>query len=76
MKITVQVKLKSKKEGVEKVRETLYIVRCHEPPIDGKANKKIHSLLCHYFKKSKSQVRLLHGHKSKIKVFEIDEEKK
>ncbi len=71
-KITVQVKLKSKREGVEKLDDGTFIVRCNEPPIDGKANKKIILLLAKFLGVTKSQITLAHGQTSKTKVFTID----
>ena len=71
-KIQVQVKLRSKKEGVEIAEDGSYIVRCNEPPIEGKANKKIILLLSQFLGIPKSQINLLHGMTSKKKVFQID----
>ncbi len=72
-KIQVQVKLKSKKEGVELLEDGTYIVRCNEPPVDGKANKKIIQLLSKFLGIPKSQVTLRHGQTSKMKIFTIDD---
>lgn len=71
MKISVQVKTQSKKEGVEKLDDGSYVVRVHVPPVDGQANKRIIELLAKHFKCPKSQVVLAKGAKSKNKVFEI-----
>ncbi len=72
-KIQVQVKLKSKKEGVEQLEDGSFIVRCNEPPVDGKANKKIIQLLSKFLGVPKSDVALLHGQTSKKKVFIIED---
>lgn len=72
-KIQVQVKLKSKKEGVELLEDGSFIVRCNEPPVDGKANKKIIQLLSKFLSIPKSHIELLHGQTSKMKVFKIEE---
>lgn len=71
LKLQVQVKLKSKKEGIE-VFEDHLVVRVKEPPVDGKANKKIIELLSKHFSVSKSQITLISGVKSKLKTFKID----
>lgn len=73
IKIRIQVKLKSKKEGVEAPSDEndFYIVRVGTPPVDGKANKRIIELLAKHFKVSKSQVSLVAGDKSKLKTFAI-----
>lgn len=71
MKINVQVKTRSKIEGVEKIAENSYIVRVNVPPIEGKANKRIVELLSEHFDCPKSSVVLQKGTKSKMKIFEI-----
>mgnify|MGYP003660882424 CR=1 FL=1 len=72
MKITVQAKTNSKKEGVEKTSEDIYIVRVNTPPIEGKANDRIIALLSKYFKIPKSKIWLIRGEKSKNKHFEVE----
>ncbi|MBN21489.1 MAG: hypothetical protein CL678_09410 [Bdellovibrionaceae bacterium] len=72
MKISVIVKTKSKKEGVEKTQEGVYLVRVNVPPIDGKANKRVIELLAKYYDCSKSQITLMSGAKGKNKIFKID----
>lgn len=71
MKISVTVKTKSKIESVEKCSDGSYIVRVHEPPIEGRANKKIIDLLAQFFGQPKSAVQLVSGSKSKKKIFQI-----
>ena len=71
MKINVQVKNKSKTEGIEKLTEDSYIVRINVPPIEGRANKRIIELLAKYFDCPKSQIALTRGAKSKNKVFTL-----
>lgn len=71
-KVQVQVKLKSKKEGVEEA-DGFLIVRVGTPPVDGKANKRIIELLAKHFQVAKSQVSLVSGSKSKLKTFAIDD---
>lgn len=73
MEIQVKVKLKSKKEGIELTPEGVYEVRVHVPPIEGKANKRVIELLSDYLKKPKTSIELVRGHKSKIKVFRIED---
>tara|TARA_R110002072_G_scaffold534_6_gene3969 strand:+ start:149603 stop:149827 length:225 start_codon:yes stop_codon:yes gene_type:complete len=72
MKIIVQAKTNSKKEGVEKTSEDIYIVRVNTPPIEGKANNRIIALLSKHFKVPKSKIWLIRGEKSKNKYFEIE----
>lgn len=42
------------------------------PAVEGRANDAAAQLLAKYYKVSKSRVRLVRGHSSKHKVFEID----
>ena len=71
MKIQVSVKPNSKQEFVGIGDDGVYIVRVNAPPVEGKANKRVIELLAKEFGVSKSKVTLRSGHKSKIKVFEI-----
>ncbi len=71
MRIFVSAKPNSKKEGVEKINETHFVVRANAPAKEGKANKRVEELLAEYLCVSKSSVFLIQGHTSKEKVFEI-----
>lgn len=72
MKITVQVKPNSRKEGVEDLPDGSYLVRVNAPPVEGKANERVIELLAEKFGIRKSAFTLRSGPKSKKKVFEID----
>lgn len=71
MKITVAVKLNSSKESVELQPDGSYVVRVRARPVDGAANARVIELLSETFKKPKTQITLVSGHKSKKKIFEI-----
>jgi uncharacterized protein (TIGR00251 family) len=71
MKITVQVKPNSKKESVELGDNGVYIVRVNAPPVEGAANERVIELLAEFFKRPKSTIELLNGHRSKRKVFKF-----
>lgn len=71
MRIEVQVKTRSKKEAVEKLSSTSFVVRVNTPPIDGKANKRVVELLANDLGVPKTSIVLVRGHKSKLKVFEV-----
>jgi len=70
MKIEVKIKTGSKKSGVVK-GGGFYIVSTIARPKDNEANEEAQALLAEYFGKSKSEVSLVRGFKSKQKVFEI-----
>jgi len=71
MKINVEVKLKSKVEGVTQLESGNYLVKTNAPPVDGKANERIVELLAKFLKLPKSSFELVSGHKGKKKIFRI-----
>lgn len=73
MKIKVQVKTRSKNEGVEQLSDNEFIVRVNTPPVDGKANSRVIELLAIFFTLPKSKISLQKGQKSKKKIFCIEE---
>ncbi|OHB22353.1 MAG: hypothetical protein A2939_03190 [Parcubacteria group bacterium RIFCSPLOWO2_01_FULL_48_18] len=72
MKLSVIAKPRAKKEKVEKIDDTHFMVVVKEPPVGGRANEAIAKALAGYFGISRSRVRLLSGFSSKQKVFEIE----
>lgn len=71
MRIFIKAKPNSKKEGIEKLDETHFIVAVKEPPVKGLANRAIAKALAKHFDLSLSQVYLVSGFTSKQKVFEV-----
>ncbi|NUQ57055.1 MAG: DUF167 domain-containing protein [Candidatus Paceibacter sp.] len=71
MKISVKVKPRAKKESVEKISETEFVVSVKEPPVDGRANWAVCRALGDYFGVSPSRVSILSGQSGKNKVVEI-----
>ncbi len=72
MKITVFVHPNSKKPRIQKDLLGDLHVYVNQPPLEGKANKAVAESLAEYFTVSKSQVSLIKGSKSKMKVFAIN----
>lgn len=71
MKISAVVHPNAKKPRIEKdLLGTLHIY-VHEPPLDGEANHATVLALAEYFHTKRQHVLLLHGSKSKQKVFEV-----
>jgi uncharacterized protein YggU (UPF0235/DUF167 family) len=71
MKISVTVHPNSKNPRIEKdIFDNLHIY-VHEPPLEGKANHAVRIALTNHFHTKKSNVFLVSGEKSKIKVFEV-----
>lgn len=71
MKITVKVHPKSKVEKIEKISDTEFEIFFNVPPENNRANRKVVEMLAEYFEVSLSQVYILIGSHSKMKVFEI-----
>lgn len=71
MKIFVKAKPSAKTESVEKIDDQNFIVSVKEPPVSGEANRAITNALANYFNISSSRIRLVFGHSSKQKLFEI-----
>lgn len=71
MKITVQVKTNAKKESVELLPDGTYLARVNVPPVEGRANERARDLLAKFFRCSKTFITLVHGHKSRKKVFDL-----
>ena len=88
MKIIVKARPGAKEEKVEKItqpsfdfaddiqKEVVYKVWVKELPEDGKANEAIILSLANYFETKRVNIRLVLGANSKVKVFEIEIEKK
>jgi len=71
LRVSVRVKAGSSREKVEKLDDSSYAVWVRAKPTDGKANEAVIKILADYFDTAKSNVTLLKGHTSKIKIFEI-----
>ncbi len=71
MKISVNDKPQSKTESIVLNDDGSLTIKLRSLPIEGKANIQLIEMLSTYFKKPKSKIELLKGHKSKKKVFEI-----
>ena len=71
MKIKVVAHPNARMPRVERDLLDMMHVYIPEPPREGRANKAVIEALAEYFQVKKSEVALLSGHKSKIKLFEI-----
>ncbi|MGB9683002.1 MAG: DUF167 domain-containing protein [bacterium] len=70
MRITVKVKPNSSREGIE-IEDGIYIATLKAPPVEGRANEALIELLSEYFKKARSKIDIVSGHKSRIKIIEL-----
>ena len=71
MKVTVNVKVNARQEGVERLPSGELRVSVNAPAREGKANDQVQTLLARHFGVSKSRVALVQGHKSRRKVFQV-----
>ena len=71
MKIFVKAKPKARKNKIEKIDDSNFIVSVKEPPIQGKANEAIIKSLAKYFNVVKSDIEIICGHKTKEKIIII-----
>ncbi len=71
-RLHAQIKPNSKhREGVERLDDT-FLIYVKAPAKDGKANQRVIELLAKHFQTSKSRVKLISGHASRYKTFEIE----
>jgi len=71
MRVYVKVIPKSSKNKIEKISDEEYKVWLTALPIEGKANKSLIEKLADYFNVSKSNVEIVGGKTSKIKIVDI-----
>jgi uncharacterized protein len=73
MRYSIKVKINAKENKVSKDKVADFFVFTKEAAIDNKANESVIKILAKFFKVSKSQVKIIKGHKSKNKIIEITE---
>lgn len=71
MRIIVIVKPKKKQVKVVRLEGNTYAVSVKEPPIEGRANSGVIMALAKYFSVSPTEIDIVSGHTSKIKIVEI-----
>ncbi len=71
MKIFVKVKPKAREKKVIKISETNFKVWVQEPPEKERANLAVLKVLADYFGTSPSNIKIISGSTSKLKVIEI-----
>ncbi len=72
MQIFAKVKPNSKEEKLEKLDGDNFLLWVKAPAKENKANIAVIELLSKYFDTPKSAVKIMSGHKSKNKVFNIE----
>ena len=69
--IEVQVKPNSKQQSIAREEDGVFVVHLKSPPVDGKANQELITLLAKQFNIPKSQVIIKSGLSSKKKLVEL-----
>ncbi|MFN5856409.1 MAG: DUF167 domain-containing protein [Pseudanabaenaceae cyanobacterium] len=72
MKKAIKVKPNSTQQKVMLADDGSLIVWLKSPPIDGKANTELITILAQYFNVPKAAITIKSGHSSKQKLVEID----
>ena len=70
MKVLIRVKPNSKTEEIVQEGDKL-LVKVHEQPREGKANRAVIKILAQHFGVPMSQIRILSGLRSKNKIIEL-----
>lgn len=72
MKYTLVVKTGVRRnESVQEDENGVLVVTTRSKPTDGAANKAVIALLSDYFKTPKSNIKIISGHRSKMKIVEV-----
>jgi len=72
MKIEVCVHANSKSQRTDRTPDGIMHIYVREPAVEGKANRVVVEVLSELYKTPKSSINLIHGIKSKKKIFEIN----
>ena len=75
MNLEILVKPNSKSPGIEITNDSKWIIRVRERAIEGKANEAVIEAISEKMNIAKSKIKLIRGMKSKIKIFEVEENK-
>lgn len=71
MRIFVTVKTRAKKESVEQMDPTHFVVAVKEAPVQAKANQAVLRALARYLKLAPSRLQIISGHTSRHKILRI-----
>lgn len=71
-RFNVKVVPRTSRNKVETLEDGSLKVKLTSPPVDGKANEALITVLAEYFKVKKSTISILVGHESRNKIIEIE----
>ena len=69
--IRIKVKPNARVSGLEQSSDGTWLARVKSPPIDGKANAELVTLIARHFKLRKAQVSIKSGRSGRMKLVEI-----
>jgi uncharacterized protein (TIGR00251 family) len=72
MIIQVKVKPRSRTSGLEQLPDGTWVARLKSPPVDGKANAELVTLVAERFKCPKSSVSIRSGASGRLKTIRVD----
>jgi uncharacterized protein len=71
--ILVKVKPNAAASRLEQLSDGTWLARVKAPPVDGKANDELVTLIARYFKRRKSQITVKTGASGRVKRVSIEE---
>ena len=71
--IRVKVKPNARVYGLEELSDGSWLARIKAPPIDGKANIELVTLIARHFGVRKAQVSIKHGASGRLKLVRIED---
>ena len=71
VRLTVNVKTRSREDKVIIGQDGTLTVHVVAPPVEGKANRMVIRILAKKFDRTNSQVRIVAGYRSNVKIVEI-----
>ena len=71
--IQIKVKPNSRASQLKRNEDGTWVAQLKSPPVDGKANDELISLLARHFKRPKSEVSIKSGASTRLKLVQIRE---
>lgn len=72
MRLTVRVKPRAQQPSMTKADDGTFVVAVSDPAVGGKANAAVIKAVAEHFDVAPSRVTLVHGHKSRKKIVDIE----
>ncbi len=73
MIVQVKVKPRSRTSAIEQLPDGTWVARLKSPPVDGKANAELVTLIAERFRCPKSAVSIRSGASGRLKIIRVDE---